>query len=312
MTKVARLYHEHGVRQQQIAASLHLSQARVSRLLKRAASEGIVRTVVVTPPGIHAELEDALAQKYGLIDAVVVDVEGTDEDIVGGIASVGAGYLEEAVHDGDRIGISSWSDTLLKVVSRMRSLRNVAADSVVQMVGGVGAAAAQARANSLLADMAALLRAEPKFVPSPGLVGSAATRDTLMQDPAVQSVAEQWASLTMALVGVGRLPPSQLLLESGNAATLHDQAQLIAAGAVGDICCRFFNGGGTPVATDLDRRIVGIDPVTLRSIPRRIAIAGGSAKLSAIRAALAGKWVNVILTDLGTARGLVDNEEGSK
>ena len=82
MTKVARLYHERGLRQQEIATSLHLSQARVSRLLKRAASEGIVRTVVVTPPGIHAELVDALEQRYGLIDAVVVDVEGTDQDIV--------------------------------------------------------------------------------------------------------------------------------------------------------------------------------------------------------------------------------------
>ncbi len=38
ITKVARMYHERGIRQTDIAETLHLSQARVSRLLKRAAS----------------------------------------------------------------------------------------------------------------------------------------------------------------------------------------------------------------------------------------------------------------------------------
>jgi DNA-binding transcriptional regulator LsrR (DeoR family) len=52
MTKVARLYHEHGVRQPEIAPRLHVSQARISRLLKRAEQEGIVRTTVVVPEGV--------------------------------------------------------------------------------------------------------------------------------------------------------------------------------------------------------------------------------------------------------------------
>ena len=35
------------------AAELHVSQPRVSRLLKRAVEEGIVRTVVTAPEGTH-------------------------------------------------------------------------------------------------------------------------------------------------------------------------------------------------------------------------------------------------------------------
>ena len=53
ITKVARMYHERGIRQTDIAESLHISQARVSRLLKRAAELGIVRTVVAVAPGVH-------------------------------------------------------------------------------------------------------------------------------------------------------------------------------------------------------------------------------------------------------------------
>src|SRR5829696_7856262 len=40
MTKVVRLYHEHGIRQPEIARRLHVSQARVSRLLKQAETRG--------------------------------------------------------------------------------------------------------------------------------------------------------------------------------------------------------------------------------------------------------------------------------
>jgi ribonucleoside-diphosphate reductase beta chain len=36
ITKIARLYHEQGIRQPQIAAELNMSQAKISRLLKQA------------------------------------------------------------------------------------------------------------------------------------------------------------------------------------------------------------------------------------------------------------------------------------
>ena len=85
ITKVARMYHERGVRQVDIADTLHLSQARVSRLLKRAAELGIVRTVVAVAPGVHTEIEEALEETYGLAEAVIVDVEGTDEEIIAGL-----------------------------------------------------------------------------------------------------------------------------------------------------------------------------------------------------------------------------------
>ena len=60
MARVARMYYERELTQQQIADQLGLSQARVSRLLKESADRGIVRSVVVLPDGVHTELEEAL------------------------------------------------------------------------------------------------------------------------------------------------------------------------------------------------------------------------------------------------------------
>ena len=61
----------------------------MSRLLKRAAESGIVRTVVVVSQGVHTDIEEALEQKYGLLEAVVVDVDGDDQDIITGLGSAG-------------------------------------------------------------------------------------------------------------------------------------------------------------------------------------------------------------------------------
>ena len=65
MTKVAHMYHEQGIRQSDIADALHISQARVSRLLKRAAELGIVRTIVVVSQGVHTDLEQAWSSGSG-------------------------------------------------------------------------------------------------------------------------------------------------------------------------------------------------------------------------------------------------------
>ncbi|HVK34549.1 MAG TPA: sugar-binding domain-containing protein [Microlunatus sp.] len=305
MTKIAHLYHEQGLRQSEIAGLLHISQAKVSRLLKRAGEVGIVRTVVVVSQGVHTDLEQALEERYGLLEAVVVDVDGDEAAISAGLGSAGAGYLEATLSGGDRIGVSSWSQTLLSVVDRLRPLRTSGADSVVQLVGGVGVAPVQAQANRLLEELATLIGASPIYVPAPGLVGGAAMRRSLLADPAMKGVAAHWQDLTMALVGIGSLQPSALLQQSGNAIAPSDQDTLRGLGAVGDVCTRFFDADGHLVPSDLDARVVGIAPDSFRRIPRRIGLAGGERKHAAIRAAIAGNWVNVVITDLTTARALV-------
>ncbi len=305
MTKVAHLYYDRGIRQAVIAETLHLSQARVSRLLKRAGETGIVRTAVVVAAGVHTDLEEALEQRYALREAVVVDADGDEEDVLAALGSVGAGYLEATLTGGERLGISSWSATLLAAADRMRPFRVPGADSVMQLVGGVGVAAVQAKANRLLDNLAQLIGASPTFVPAPGLVGSADVRAGLLQDPAMETIGAEWQLLTMALVGIGSLQPSQLLLDSGNAGGPAEQQMLRAAGAVGDVCNRFFDAAGVLVPSELDRRVVGIDPAGYRAIPYRVGIAGGSRKHAAIRAALLGDWVNVLITDVGTATALL-------
>jgi DNA-binding transcriptional regulator LsrR (DeoR family) len=52
---------------------------------------------------------------------------------------------------------------------------------------------------------------------------------------------------------------------------------------------------------------VSITPADLMKVARRVGVAGGASKYRAIRAALLGGWVNLIVTDLDTARGLAED-----
>jgi len=149
----------------------------------------------------------------------------------------------------------------------------------------------------------------PMFVPAPGLVSSPALRRALVRDASIGDVMKSWKELDLALVGIGSLEPSPLLRQSGNALTEAEQDQLRNAGAVGDVCLRFFDVNGVTVKTSLDERVMSITPADLMQVPRRVGVAGGASKYLAIRAALRGAWVNVLVTDLDTARGLVEDTE---
>ena len=303
LARVARMYHERGLKQPQIASELHLSQPRVSRLLKQAVDLGVVRTTVTLPPGVYTDLEDRLQSRYGLRDVVVVDAEGAAGEVLPALGAAAAQYLDATLTGGDVLGISSWSETLIATVDAMRGKNTSVVSEVVQLVGGVGNPQVQVQATRLTSKLAQLTGAAPVFMPAPGFVGSAAVRRALMQEASIADVAAVWGRLTMALVGVGSLEPSPLLRSSGNALAETEQQQLRQLGAVGDVCYRFFDDTGQHVRR-FDQRVVGIGARELLAVDRRVGVAGGERKFSSIRAALQGRWINVLITDLAMARRL--------
>jgi DNA-binding transcriptional regulator LsrR (DeoR family) len=307
LTKVARMYHERGLRQPEIAEQLNLSQSRVSRLLRDAVTVGIVRTVVVAPAGVHTDLEDRVRSAFGLKDVVVVDTpaEPGEDALLAALGSGGAGYLELSLGSEERVGISSWSSSLLAVVNSMSPRTTRMAAEVVQILGGVGNPNAQVRATHLADGLAKVTGSRVVYLPLPGIVSSGQVRDALLTDAYTGDAPRLWGSLTTALVGIGSLQPSELLRSSGNAVSDADQAMLRAGGAVGDVCLRFFDANGRHVVSDLEDRVIGISAEQLRATPRRVGVAGGRRKHQAILAAVRGGWLNVLVTDEETAEYLL-------
>src|SRR5689334_3821712 len=303
MVKVARLYHEHRVRQPEIARRLHVSQARVSRLLKQAEADGIVRTTVVVPEGVQTALEEQLEARYGLREALVVEaLDDTEAGLTRDLGTATARYLEATLTGGDVVGISSWSSTLLAAVDAMRPLPPKAgAQRALQLFGGVGNPTAEAHAARLTQRFADLTGARPTFLLAPGIATSVEAREALTTDRFVREALDGLADVTLALVGIGALEPSSLLQSSGNIHSERELAALGRHGAVGDICLRFYDADGRQVASEVDDRVIGVTLDQLRQVDRCVGIAGGARKFAAIRGALRGGWVNVLVTDRATA-----------
>jgi DNA-binding transcriptional regulator LsrR (DeoR family) len=303
LVKVARMYYERRMRQQDIADALAISQAKVSRLLKEATERGIVRSIVDVPPGVHADLEEQLGLALGLRDVIVVETDGAS-DVTPAIGSAAASYLSGTLKGGEVIGISSWSGSLLAAVNAMRTRVGRNSDRVIQMFGGVGSPESQLQATRLVTQLARVTGAEPVFMPAPAVVGHAKIQQALSGDPDVKAVAAQWDEITVSLVGIGTLEPSPLLARSGNAVTADEREELSRRGAVGDVCLRFFDGIGEPIDSSFDKRVIGMKPAALKKVPRRVGVAGGASKVEAIRAAAIGGWINVLITDSDTATQL--------
>jgi len=305
MTKVSRMYYEQGLRQTEIMDRLNMSQSTISRLLKRAEQAGIVRITVSVPSGAHPDLEEALQERYGLKEAIVVDSIDDDEQIVRDLGPASAYYVETTLRPHDVVGLSSWSAALLSMVDSMQPSTRGNGVRVVQILGGVGNPSAEVHATHLTRRFANLVGGSATLLPAPGVVGSADARRVLMKDRFVQEAAQLMNTVTLALVGIGSVEPSRMLAESGNVFSHDELETLRKQGAVGDICLRFFNSDGVPMTTPLNDRVIGMDLAQLKKSARVVGVAGGSRKMAAIRGALAGRLINVLLTDRNTADRLL-------
>jgi DNA-binding transcriptional regulator LsrR (DeoR family) len=307
ISRVAQMYHLEGRRQAEIAQHLRLSQAKVSRMLKRAEAEDIVRTSVTPPVGTYSELESTLRERYDLPEAIVVEcTEDRDGAIMARIGEAAAHLLEVTLAPGEIIGVSSWSQTISKMVENIHPLKSAPAKYVVQTLGGMGDPSVQTHATQLTTRLARLTGAEPKLLAVQGVTTSREAKLLMQADPYVRETMDLFGSITLAIVGIGAVEPSELLARSGNIFSSRELSDLAEAGAVGDISLRFFDKNGKPVKTPLDDRVIGLPLEDLERVDRVIALAGGSKKTDAIAGALRVGVIDMLVTDKFTAQRLIN------
>lgn len=296
-----------GMRQTEICERLNIHQSTVSRVLKRAEREGIVRISVSLPAGTHTELEDELQSRFELDEAIVVDCLDDEAMVAHDLGAAAAFYLENTLKPADVIGISSWSAALLQMVNALHPFSRARNNSVIQILGGVGSPNAEVHATHVTRKLADLVGGEAVLLPAPGVLGSRNAREVLLKDRFVREAMDLFPKVTLALVGIGATEPSRGLASSGNIFSPEEIQLLVSKGAVGDICLRFFDASGNHVVTELNNRVISMEFDQLRKVSRVVGVAGGNRKWQAIRGALSGKLINVLITDLHCAEHLLSS-----
>jgi DNA-binding transcriptional regulator LsrR (DeoR family) len=315
MVQCLELYYREARSQKEIARTLGVSAATVSRLLKRAYDEGLVR-VELDLPRTQA-LETALIGRFGLRDAVVVAAGGYG-DVKEELGLAAAAYFEKIATHRLSVGVSC-GFTLYQTIRALRERRfrdlvlyPLSGESTLKLV--------DLFPNTLVGMMAAKYRPHVRAYALPvqhitSLAEIERARRRLLRDPEMRRIFEAASSVDIALAGIGviaeQTPGFCTLAESYGVSVQH----LRALGVVGEINYQPFDAAGRLVEhrelRALSRRILSVDGARLQALARRpdryvIAVAGGTPKIEAVRGALRGRFMNVLVTDEDVAAALVN------
>ena len=291
-----------GQTQAHIARELEVDPATVSRQLKKARDEGIVRIEIRRPRSLHLDLGRTLAECYSIKRAVVVANDGGST----GVAAAAAEYFGSLLTNNARLGLSF--GRMLSAMLPMLSANTVSHLDISMLLGGFGRAMPGIQGHELARHLASLYpQSRIHYLQAPLLVDSPDIREAMLRDGSIQEALHSAAHTELALVGIGNLDDNAPLIRYGHLGS-EDQQRLVQSDAVGDVCARFFNANGQPVAV-LDNRLIAIERDTLACIPTVVAVAAGLEKHAAIRGALRTGYVDVLITDETTASMLLEEAD---
>jgi DNA-binding transcriptional regulator LsrR (DeoR family) len=307
LVKVARFYYEDGLNQDAITERLGLSRSKVSRLMAQARESGIVQITVVEPEDLFLDIEGRLEERFGLQEALVVEAHSGDSQsqVSRAVGSMAAGYLSRAISGRSTIGMC-WGDTLRHMVASLSPHRYPDAE-VVQIIGGIGQPDAEVHATELCRSMARTLDCRLTLLPVPGIVADQRTRESLLSDVHVKRAVGAFDDLDIAFVGIGAPTTDSVTMRDGSIISRAELDELLRKGTVGDIALRYYDADGECIESEINDRIIGMTLEQIKQVPRVVGVSGGPQKVDAIRAALRGRLINVLITDSVTAGKLLED-----
>lgn len=302
--EIAHLYYEQELSQNEIAERLQISRPTVSRLLKNAKEQGVVRIQIMDPLESAEVLEDRISEKYGIGEVYVVPVPTVNGaaalDAVGVFA---AHYLEDTVTDNDIIGIG-WGKTIHKIASHLDVNEDVHNVQVVQLKGSVSHSKQHTYAYESINSFAAAFQSIPQYLPLPVIFEQQTTKDLVEQERHIQYLMDLGRKANIAVFTVGTVRDSALVFQLDFFS--EQEMAYLKAHAVGDVFSRFIDAQGEIVSQQIDRRTIGIQLDDLRQKEHAILVAAGSAKVPAVDAALHGDYANTLIIDQHAAQELAD------
>ena len=299
-TRVAWYYYKTGLTQGEIAKQLGLNRARVINILNEARNSGFVSIHVAGQDTRLLGLEDALRQRWGLREVMVIP-ETSEEQIAENLGMAGAQFLEQQVAGQHSLVGLGWGST---VMWTLRHLGRLSAEQVsfVTLCGGVSNyLSTQAPKN--LGSFLSGLYYPFHVIPTPLLVNSTQLRDALLEEDEVQQVMQMGAICDFALVGIGVVAPSDGFHQFGYK-TPQELAILRKQGALGEIFGEYFNEQGESLELEHHSRLIATRLHDLKRMKHVVGIAGGGEKIAALRGALSGGMLHSLITDETTASTL--------
>ncbi|MCI9455165.1 MAG: sugar-binding transcriptional regulator [Dorea sp.] len=298
--RVAYYYYKAGLTQEVIAKRMKMSRQRVNRIVSACVELGIVKITIADLDKWNLELETELEQKYGLKEVRVID-NVVEDRLIQELGIAAGNYLQSIVKEGDIVGVTRGRTTAAMVDHWIPAVSYPENVTVTQLIGSAREEDSRLGADRIVYGLADRLGAEVAVLHAPVILHSASLRESFVGDPYYMSAYEVVKNCTIAVVGIGTAD-SQWEHMISLYDVENDEEKKWTEDVAGEVCANFFDREGQEAAPPFKDRIIAITMEDYKKIPVRIGVAGGEEKAEAIRAAVKGNYINVLVTDLLTAK----------
>lgn len=293
--RVAWMYYENDLNQQEIAEKLKLSRSKVLRLLKSSREMGFVKISLDVEFSLLLELENRLRQLAGIDECLVVP---TGEDAICSVAKAMAYRFNQALRSSLAIGVGG-GRTIYAFAKELDPPDKIITKEIVAVIGNTKPNLA-IEPFDIASSLATKLPVEFFHVWGPSVVASEHEAEMLRQMPSIRTVLQKAEKVDIAFVGVGDVLASSFIRYGY--LDKREQENIRQAGVVGEILGRFYTVEGVPHAKDINELYISIK---LPASAKLIGVAGGPDKVEPIVGALRTGWLGGLITDETTAKAVL-------
>ena len=297
MVKAAWYYYFENMTQQAIADRLSISRMRVIKLLEAARQNGIIQFRLRSDGVGMAEQSRALMEKYHLKDVFLIPSAEEESTVNESIARAGAMYIADRLGDNACINVG-YGDTLSRTLNHLATMVETPV-TCISLTGGVSPYLPNTRSN--------VFNARLYLIPAPLLASSQEMASAMRGESSVSEIFDMAELSSFTLVGIGSIHDSATVVKSG-VLSRNDLFYLRMHNAVGDILCHFFDRDGQLLQTPIEDKLISTPLSRLKALRNVVGLAAGAQKADAIRAALRGGYLDVLVTDEATASLLLKDE----
>lgn len=298
--RVAYYYYKVGLTQDAIAKKLKISRQRINRIVSACVRLGIVKITIEGLEQCNLELEANLEQKYDLKEARIID-SVDDANLIETLGTEAANWLKSYVSTGDIIGVTRGRAAAKMVENLHVNSLNAENITVTQLIGSAKESETQMGVDNMVYRLAEKLHAKAEILYAPVIVSSDEAKKAYMEDIFCKETYSVMKNCTIAVVGIGTAQSQWKHMVSLYDKDDAEQSKW-AENVVGEVCTHFYDKDGNEVEPPFRNRIISIALKDYKNIPLRVGVAGGTEKVEAIRAALTGGYINVLITDAETAK----------
>ncbi|MDB6027076.1 MAG: transcriptional regulator [Verrucomicrobiales bacterium] len=302
----ARLYYTDNFGQSEVARFVGVSQTKVSRLLSLARERGIVQITVADYQPRNLDLEKQLVAEFGLKTAAVIKTAQNiaSEDQRRTLAHFGSPFIASLILPNGTVAIAG-GRTMRELVDHFPAdaTRRL---TIIQAMGSVDSNVGVVDASELGRAMAQKTGGVFLTINTPAFVPDKMMRDALLNLEQIRFVWHRLSQADTALIGIGTLENS-IFVDRG-VFSAEDLQKLKAAGAVGEICGRFFDKDGQECSSPWRDRVISVELEQLRKTPQVIAMVAGNDRSMAIAAAIRGGLLKALVIDEAGAKALLGKD----